>query len=177
MRRFNIATLASKTGANGTITADEVAVLRTNLFNGEEVWPPEVRALFALMHRRMPACDEFNAFIVEALSAYVVNELEPRGAVDEKNARWLIAMLRQGQESWSEIDLAVVRAVLEKAGDAPLSLQHFALEMTQCLMSGVPVRHAASSDAPAANAPTFMADPARAHPEAALAELPVDVAA
>lgn len=136
MRRWNIATLASKTGANGTITAEEVRVLSDNLFNGEEVWPPEVRALLALLHRRLPACAAFDAFIVEALSEYTINQLEPRGSVDEKNARWLIAMLRQGQDGWSEIELAVVRAVLEKAGGGPVALQRFALEVAQHVLAG-----------------------------------------
>ncbi len=40
MRRYNIPTLASKTVMRGQILSEDVAFLRENLFNGEEVWPP-----------------------------------------------------------------------------------------------------------------------------------------
>ena len=133
MRRYNISTLAGDMGSRGQITADDVATVRKNLFNGEEVWPPEARALFDLMQKRLPACEEWNAFFVEAISEYVVNELEPRGAIDEKNARWLIAMVARDQANWNHDDLHLLVAVMERAGAAPLALQQFALEMAQGL--------------------------------------------
>jgi hypothetical protein len=134
MRRYNIPTLALDTRARGKITPEDVRFLQSNLFNGEEVWPHEARALFDLMQKRLPACDEWKNFIIEALSEYIVNELEPRGSLDEKNVRFLAAMLRRDEDNWSDIDAGVLVAVMEKAGSAPLSLQLFALEVTQRLM-------------------------------------------
>jgi hypothetical protein len=136
MSRFNIGYLASKAGAGGTITDEDVRILRDNFFNGDEIWPPEMRALFALLHKRLPASEAFTAFMVDAVSFYVVDELEPIGNVNEKNARWLIAMLRLGQDNWSNIDLAIVRGILDKVDKAPVALQQFALELAHSTMSG-----------------------------------------
>ncbi len=137
MRRYNIPTLASKTGERGQILPEDVAFLRENLFNGEEIWPPEARALFDLLQKRLPACEEFDAFIVEAISSYIIDELEPRGALDEKNARFLAAMLRRDEEGWTETDLEILVTVMEKAGSAPVSLQQFAVEVSQKVRLGL----------------------------------------
>lgn len=151
MRRYNIPTLAAAIGARGEITTADVETLRANLCNGEEVWPHEARALFALMHMRLPACPQWREFIVEALSHYVVHGLEPHGSVDDKNSRWLAAMMRQGADHWDGCDLALVLAIMEKARGAPLALQHFALELTERVAArraaGLRANHGASSAA------------------------------
>ncbi len=85
----------------------------------------------------MPACEEWNAFIVEAISGYIVDELEPKGALDEKNASFLAAMLRRGEEGWNETDLEILVTVMEKAGLAPVSLQQFTLEVSQKVSRGL----------------------------------------
>jgi len=162
MSRFNIGYLASKAGACGTITDEDVRILRDNFFNGDEIWPPEMRALFTLLHKRLPATDAFKTFLVEAVSFYVVDELEPIGAVNEKNARWLIAMLRQGQDWGNDTDLAIVRGVLEKVDKAPVALQQFALELAHSVMSGGQAGAASEAGEPAGPA----CEPISLHPAA-----------
>ena len=160
MRRFNIPTLASKIAATGAIGPDDVMVLRDNLLNGEEIWPHEVRAIFDLMQKRLPACAEWSEFFVESITVYAVEELEPRGKLDEKNARFVCAMLRRDQAHWSHIDLDLARALLKECDKVPVSLQQFVLEVGQQVNAGKVWEHAPRQDmdAPAAEKAESVAD-------------------
>ncbi len=136
MRRLNIPTLASGIAATGEIGPNDVEILRQNLLDGEEIWPHEARAMFDLMHKRLPACGEWLPFFVDAMSGYVLNHLEPHGRMDERNARWLIAMLKRDDSSAGKIELALMLRVLENISLAPANLQAFALEMVRKSMAG-----------------------------------------
>ena len=70
---------------------------------------------------------------VDVLRQNVLNgeELWPHGARS--------TMLRRDQANWGRLELALVVSIMEKAGSAPVSLQHFLLEMTQQVrMGGTP---------------------------------------
>lgn len=58
MHRFNIVTFAMDIAKRGEITAKDVLTLRQNVFSDARVWPDEAQALFNLMQKRLPSCEE-----------------------------------------------------------------------------------------------------------------------
>lgn len=145
MRRINIAYLAHIAREKGRIEWEDVVALHENFFNGEEVWPPSAQALFDLLQLRLPACPQWRDFIADALSHYVVDHLEPRGRLDEKNARYLEAMLRRDAVNWSSLDLSILVATMNRAGAAPASLQVFALQLSRALLAKGQIGQAAEA--------------------------------
>ena len=135
MRRMNIGYLAHLAREKGKIEREDVVGLHENFFNGEELWPPAARALFDLLQARLPACAEWNDFIADAISHYMVDQLEPRGRLDDKNARFLEAMLSRDTVNWSAVDLSILVATMNRAGAAPPRLQAFALQLSRALLA------------------------------------------
>ncbi len=125
MQRFNIVTLALDIAKRGQIVSDDVLRLRQSVFSDARVWPDEATALFDLMQKRLPACEEWNAFFIEAMVDYLVNQTEPHGYVDKANARWLTAMITRDSQVWTDTELELLIAVMEKAKSCPESLELF----------------------------------------------------
>lgn len=128
MHRFNIVTLAVDIAKRSEITSADVLSLRQSVFGDARVWPDEAQALFDLMQKRLPACEEWPAFFAEAMTDYVVNQIEPYGYADKANARWLIAMISRDGQIWGDTELETLLQVLEKARSCPPFLEDFVLE-------------------------------------------------
>lgn len=128
MHRFNIVTLTDDIVARGKITAQDVLTLRQSVFGDGHVWPDEAVAMFDLMQKRLPACAEWPAFFIEAMTDYIVNQTDPHGHVDTANARWLIAMISRDKEVWSDTELELLINVMDKAKSSPDFLEAFILK-------------------------------------------------
>jgi hypothetical protein len=118
---------ASAVAASGTISAEDVLELRRIVWPDGVVSQDEAQAIVQINAGIQTDCPEWNAFFVEALSVWLVDEQEPRGYIDDKQAQWLIDQFaREGRPATAaEIDL--LTHVLEKAVSAPLALEAFVL--------------------------------------------------
>ncbi|MGE3245521.1 MAG: hypothetical protein AB7F96_00630 [Beijerinckiaceae bacterium] len=109
------------------ISYEDVRALRRCVFADERVWPHEAEALFSLARKRLPSCDDWQPFFIEALTDFVVRQAEPEGYVSEDNAQWLIAAISRDGAVWSDTELELLVQVLDKAMSGPPSLVAFAL--------------------------------------------------
>lgn len=123
-----MADLFGEIAARGRITEDDVLALRRMIYGAPAVTKAVVDGLFDLDRVEGEKVPAWHALYVEAITAYLVEQVEPQGYVDEANADWIIArIMRDGQiETASELDLLI--AILEKSKHSPLRLVRFALE-------------------------------------------------
>ena len=121
------APVAGLTG-KGRITADDVQLLRAEVFRDGIVTRAEAESLFALHASCRDQSAAWPGFFVEAVTDYIVHQEKPRGYISEDNADWLIrAISRDGMvDTAAEMELLV--SVLEKARSSPERLSAYALE-------------------------------------------------
>ena len=121
----------------GQISADDVRYFRSDVFRDGVVSPSEAEAIFALNAGVASKCPEWDAYFVEALTQYVVDEAEPRGYVTNDDAQWLIGCItRDGRvEPANELELLV--KILDRAKSSPELLVGFALQVvTRAVLEG-----------------------------------------
>src|SRR4051812_9397363 len=121
------APVAGLTG-KGRITADDVQLLRAEVFRDGIATRAEAESLFALHASCLDQSAAWPAFFVEAVTDYIVHQEKPYGYISEDNADWLIrAISRDGMvDTPAEMELLV--SVLEKARSSPERLSAYALE-------------------------------------------------
>ncbi|MBA1144250.1 hypothetical protein [Mesorhizobium neociceri] len=119
-----VAGLASK----DRIMAEDVVMLRAEVFADGVVTRGEAEALFALDATAKDKCSEWPQFFVEAVTDYIVHQEKPAGYISEDNANWLVSTIsRDGLvDSLTELELLV--HVLERAKSSPGRLSAYALE-------------------------------------------------
>nr|WP_287083843.1 hypothetical protein [Mesorhizobium sp.] len=119
-----VAGLASK----NRITAEDVVMLRREVFGDGVVTRGEAEALFALDATAKDKCAQWPDFFIEAVTDFIVHQEKPAGYISQDNADWLVrAISRDGMvDSRTELELLV--HVLEKAKSSPNGLCAYALE-------------------------------------------------
>ena len=123
--------LAKKVGANGTVSAEEILVLRREAWPDGRISHAEAEAIFALDRQLESKSSEWVDFFVEALSEYVVNQRAPAGYVDRENASWLMMQIDHDGSlcSMSEVELLV--RVFERASNVPQALKDYAISQME----------------------------------------------
>lgn len=109
------------------IVADDVLMLRRDVFRDGVVSRGEAESLLALDASCEDKCPEWNAFFVEALLDYLVHQEKPAGHVSEENADWLIRAISSDGKVDTASELELLVRVLETARSAPDRLTAFAL--------------------------------------------------
>ncbi len=132
----------------GHITGGDVGRLRRLLLTDEPITDDEVRALFRIDRACRVQDSTWRDFYLEAVTGFLIDEIEPRGYLTKRNADWLIGEI--GPETVatkSEIELLV--ALLDRARWSPESLVRFALrQVLHAVRTGLgPLR--GTNDAPA----------------------------
>ena len=123
--------LAKKVGANGTVSAEEILVLRREAWPDGRISQAEAEAIFALDRQLESNSSEWVDFFVEALGEYVVNQRAPAGYVDRENASWLMMQIDHDGSlcSMSEVELLV--RVFERASNVPQALKDYAISQME----------------------------------------------
>ncbi|MFK0691218.1 hypothetical protein ACFX5Q_23905 [Mesorhizobium sp. IMUNJ 23033] len=110
------------------ITAEDVTMLRREVFGDGVVSRGEAEALFALDATARDKCQEWPEFFVEAITDYIVHQEKPAGYISEGNADWLVQTISRDGMVDSRIELELLVHVLEKAKSSPSKLCAYALE-------------------------------------------------
>lgn len=110
------------------ITAEDVVMLRSEVFGDGVVSRGEAEALFALDATAKDKCEEWPKFFVEAVADYIVHQEKPAGYISEDNADWLIRTISRDGMVDSRTELELLVHVLEKAKSSPGRLSAYALE-------------------------------------------------
>ncbi len=112
------------------IDAEDVLMLRREVFGDGVVTADEAEALLELGSSCTDQSAQWRDFLVEAITDYIVHQEKPAGYICAKNADWLIgAVSRDGKVGTTELELLV--RVLEAAKFSTESLVSFALEQVR----------------------------------------------
>ena len=143
--------LAAQIGADGTISPEEILILRRLGWQDGKIDADEAEAIFEVNHRLAAPDDAWTDFFVEALGEYLVNGCEPVGYVDEANAAWLMAHIERDGRLESMAELALLVKLFERARSVPENLRAFAIaEIERAVLTGEgPTRCGGSLDAAA----------------------------
>ena len=114
--------------STGRVTAEDVLRLRRLIYGGPIITQDQIESLFAIDHACAERSPEWLDLFSEALVDYLVRQQEPRGYVDEANARWLIDQISSDGRIETETELEALIAVLEQAQRSPERLVRFALD-------------------------------------------------
>ncbi len=129
--------LAAQAAADGTIAAAELHALRQAGWADGRFDPEEAESLFLANEQVRDADGDWVRFFVDALGAFVVHTVEPRGYVDQAMADELMARIdHDGRvDSFSELELLV--RVIEIAASVPASLKAYTLrQVEQAVLTG-----------------------------------------
>ena len=119
-----VAGLTSKS----SIAAEDVAMLRHEVFGDGVVTRGEAEALFALDATARDKCQEWPPFFIEAVTDYIVHQEKPSGYISQDNADWLIRTISRDGMVDSRTELELLVHVLEEARSSPDQLCVHALE-------------------------------------------------
>lgn len=129
--------LAEQAMVDGAITAEEVLSLRQGGWANAVIDADEADAIFVLNDHLAEPTSQWSDFFVEALSEYIVHQVEPRGYVSPDQAEWLIERIDSNGRLDSLTELELLVKVLEKALHTPESLRCYARDQIEkAVLSG-----------------------------------------
>jgi hypothetical protein len=123
--------LAEQAMADGHIAADEILSLRRDGWSDSIIDTDEADAIFVLNDHLADRSSEWSDFFVEALSEFLVHQIDPKGYVSEDQAEWLIERIDNNGRLDSLTELELLVKVLEKAYNVPERLKAYALDQIE----------------------------------------------
>lgn len=107
---------------------DETLALRRAVWPDGKISAQEACILFELNRTSNAPSAEWVDFFVEAITAYLVEQAEPRGYVSDENAAWLMQAIDHDGRIDTLAELELLIKVIERAENVPDSLKAYALE-------------------------------------------------
>jgi hypothetical protein len=117
--------------AKKRVTAEHVQMLRRAIYSDAAAEGGEIDRLFAIDEAAEVHDPEWCALFCEAISDYLVEQMEPHGYVSEKNADWLIERIAADGSVKTATELEALVKILEKARSSPERLSAFALQQVK----------------------------------------------
>ncbi|MFC3310989.1 hypothetical protein [Blastomonas aquatica] len=111
--------------------ADETLALRRTVWPDGEISAAEADILFELNRVSSEPSREWVDFFVEAITAYLVEQAEPRGYVSEENAAWLMQAIDHDGKVDTLAELELLVKVIERAENVPENLKSYALKQVR----------------------------------------------
>lgn len=106
---------------------DETLALRRVVWPDGKITAREAGILFELNRTSNAPSAEWVDFFVEAITAYLVEQAEPRGYVSDDNAAWLMEAIDHDGKVDTLAELELLVKVIERAENVPDSLKGYAL--------------------------------------------------
>ncbi len=117
--------------ARGSISEGDVLRLRSACYASGGIDAKEAELLMMLDERCPGQARTWAAFLVEAVTDFLVEHAEPEGYVNAANAAWLIGCVMRDGAIRSRTALELVVHVIDRARWAPESLVRLALEQVR----------------------------------------------
>ena len=124
---FSFSDFAAALKAGAPISAEDVLAVRRWIWPDGTVSEAEAEALFELNRSAKAGAPEWDAFFIEAITDYLVNQIPPRGYVEDAHAAWLIGQVGRDGAPIRANELALAVKVVETALGCPQSLKDWAL--------------------------------------------------
>jgi hypothetical protein len=119
----------------------DVAAVRALYEANETVCQTEIAALLTINQACFVQDPSWGDFLVEALTDFVVSEMEPAGSVTDDNAAWLISAIAPSGTLMSHRLRECVVAIMASAAPAPVRLRAF---LISCLRADLTSRTGAA---------------------------------
>jgi hypothetical protein len=130
--------IAARAAADGQIAADELIMLRRELWGDGIVAQAEAEALFAINRALGKRSPEWCDFFVEAIGEFVLNGTPPRLQCSENEAQWLIDQTGSDGAVESMAELECMVRIIERAQNVPVRLKNYVLaEVEREVLCGV----------------------------------------
>ena len=123
--------LAAGASADGAISAEEILELRRLGWADGQMDPDEAEALFAANDACTDPSAEWCDFFVDAMAAFVVNTVEPKGYVDDETGDELIARIDRDGRLGSMAELELIVHVMDIAHNVPERFKTYALKQIE----------------------------------------------
>lgn len=107
------------------IHVSDVLALRHSLMGKARPDRDDATSVAALAVENFPACAQWREFVVETISAYLIDRAAPRGELTEENADWLIHWCENGLEHGLAFELAA--DAVQRAANCPSALMRYLL--------------------------------------------------
>ncbi len=111
-----------------TVSPEQVLDLRRKVWPDGRICRREAEVLFEINDTLERVCGEWRDFFAETMVAHLVEQADPRGYISEDDAAWFVSRVMQDGTIKGETELETLIQLLEKASDAPVSLEILALE-------------------------------------------------
>ena len=121
----------------GRISPEVVLELRRKMYQDGHIGEDEAEQLFYLDSHCAKVCPEWNVFFVEALSDYLVDQVEPRGYMSVANAAWLIDKIDEDGRLETSTELELLIKIVEKSKMIPPALSAYVInEVKEAVAEG-----------------------------------------
>ena len=117
--------------ASKRVTAGDVTELRRAIYHDGAAETGEVERLFTIDEAATESDPSWPTLFVEAVTDYLVEQVEPNGYINEANADWLIARIGRDGAVKTATELELLVKVLERAKSSPARLSAFALNQVK----------------------------------------------
>ncbi|MGH6923017.1 MAG: hypothetical protein ACRED5_04530 [Propylenella sp.] len=117
--------------ASKRVTAGDVTELRRAVYHDGAAEAGEVERLFKIDEAAEERDPSWPEFFVEAVTDYLVEQVEPHGYLSEANADWLIARIGSDGVVKTATELELLVKVMERAKSSPERLVSFALKQVK----------------------------------------------
>jgi hypothetical protein len=118
------------------LTADDIGILREHVFAQGMTSSQDAVILLAINGSCSEKCPEWHHYFIETLTEFIVHTCHPKGAMDERNADWLIGMISTRGVVNSRIELDLLFHIIGMSTRISDSLSIFALEQIRIAMTG-----------------------------------------
>lgn len=130
--------IASRAALDRQISAEELQILRRELWGDGIVHQAQAEALFAANRVLDTRSPEWCDFFVEAIGEFVLNGTEPRLQCCEAEAEWLIGQIDHDGVVESMVELECMVRIIERAQNVPVRLKNYVLGVIEReVLSGV----------------------------------------
>lgn len=113
------------------LTAEDIGILREHVFAGGLTSSQDAMILLAINSSCSEKCSEWHHYFLETMTDFIVHYQDPLGAMDERNADWLIAMISTRGVINSPIELDLLFHVIDISPRIPDGLSVLALEQVR----------------------------------------------
>lgn len=117
--------------ARGSISESDVQRFRRIFYEDGIVSSEEAETIFKLNAKCTVAHVSWSAFLIEAVTDFIVFQAQPQGYVTAENAHWLLDRIAPDGKIRTRLELDIAVSVLEKARWSPVSLAKIALEQVK----------------------------------------------
>lgn len=135
--------------ARGRIAESDVMKLRSVTYSDGRISVEEADELFRLNSSGIPFARAWNDYFIEAITDFLVNQVEPYGYVTAENAQWLMERISFDGDVHTRTELELAINVIDRARWSPESLVRFTLgHVRDAVLTGKGVLRNGSSLSP-----------------------------